>query len=185
MQSAPASIVDAISRELLGERVLWAASPDRWAYASKYWTTALFGIPFAAFAIFWTYQASHIPEKGGQGFGVFFPLWGLMFVMFGLSMLLSPLWAAWTAGNVYYVVTERRAVIFEKGLKLSIRSFPRSSVAGYERVSSGGAGGSIIFQRIATRSGRGTRVKEVGFIGLQDYVAAEQALNKLVASGVT
>jgi|ERR1700683_1657659 len=182
MQSPPASITEAVSHELLGEPVVWAASPDRWAYASKYWKTALFGIPFAAFAVFWTYQASHIPAKGGQGFAVFFPLWGLMFVLVGLSMLLSPLWAAWTAGSVYYVVTERRAIIFEKRLKLKIQSFSRSSVARYERVSSGGPGGSIIFQRIVDRSGWGNRVKEIGFIGLSEYAGAEQALNKLVAS---
>ena len=184
MQSPPASIAEAVSGELLGERVLWAASPDRWAYASRYWKTAVFGIPFAAFAIVWTNQVSHIPAKVGQGFAVFFPLWGLMFVLVGLSMLLSPLWAAWTAGSVYYVVTERRAIIFEKKLKLNIQSFSRSAVSGYERVSSGGAGGNIIFQRVADRSGRGTRVKEIGFIGLPEYAAAEHALNELVASGV-
>jgi hypothetical protein len=82
---------------------------------------------------FWTYQASHIPAKCDQGFAVFFPLWGLMFVLFGLSMLLSPLWAAWTAGSVYYVVTERRAIIFEKKLELNIRfrgrPFPDANVS--------------------------------------------------------
>lgn len=186
MQSPPASIEAAVTHELLGENILWAGSPDRWAYANRYWKTALFGIPFASFAIFWTYQASHVPAvKGGQGFAVFFPLWGSMFVLFGLSMLLSPLWAAWTARSVYYVVTERRAVIFEKKLKLNIQSFSRSAVSGYERVSSGGPGGNIIFQRIADRSGRGaTRVREIGFIGLPEYAGAEQALNKLVASSV-
>jgi hypothetical protein len=50
-----------------------------------------------------------------------------------------------------------------------------------KRVSRGGAGGSIIFQRVTERSGRGTRVKEIGFIGLPEYASAEQALNKLVA----
>jgi hypothetical protein len=182
MTSPPDAIADAVSRELQGERVLWAGLPDRWAYASKYWKTALIGIPFAAFAIFWTYQASHIPAKGGSlAFAVFFPLWGVMFVFFGLSMIMSPLWAAWIAGSVYYVVTEHRAIIFEKNLRLKIHSFPRSSVSGYERVSRGGAGGSIIFQRVTERSGRGTRVKEIGFIGLPEYAGAEQALNKLVA----
>lgn len=184
MQSIPASIAGAVTRELLGERVLWAASPDRWAYASKHWMKALARIPFVAFAAFWTYQVSHIPAKGGQEVVAFFPLWGVMFIVFGLSMLLSPLWSAWTAGNVYYVVTERRAIIFEKALRLSIRSFPRSSVEGYERVSNGGAGGSIIFQTVAVRSGKSATIKEIGFIGLPDYAPAEQALNKLVASGV-
>jgi hypothetical protein len=186
MQSPPVSIAEAVSRELLGERVLWAASPDRWAFAGRYWKTALFGVPFASFAIFWTYQASHVPAaKGIRGFAVFFPLWGLMFVLIGLSMLLSPLWAAWMAGGVYYVVTERRAIIFEKKFKLNIQSFSRAAVAGYERNSSGGPGGNIIFQRIADRGGRGTtRVREIGFIGLPEYAGAEQALNKLAASGV-
>jgi hypothetical protein len=183
MQSPPAAIAEAVSRELLGEHVLWAASPDRWAYASKYWKTALFGIPFTAFALFWTYGVCHIPAKSIEGVAIFFPLWGLMFVLFGLSMLLSPIWAAWTAGSVYYVVTERRAIIFEKSFKLNIKSFPRSSVAGYERVTSGGAAGSIIFQWIIYRSGKGTRIREIGFIGLSEYASAEQALNKLLEGG--
>jgi hypothetical protein len=55
---------------------------------------------------------------------------------------------------------------------------------GTKRVSSGGAGGSIIFHRIADRNGRGTRVREIGFIGLPEYAGAEQALRKLVESGV-
>lgn len=47
----------------------------------------------------------------------------------------------------------------------------------------GGAAGSIIFQRIAVRSGKGTRVREIGFIGLSEYAGAEQALNKLLEGG--
>lgn len=183
MQPAPRSIADAVSRELFGETVLWSAVPERWAYASKYWKTALFGIPFAAFAVFWTYQVSHIPTKGNQAIATFFPLWGLMFVAFGLSMLLSPLYAAWAAGNIYYVVTERRAIIFEKAFRLKVQSFTKASVAGYERVSSGGRGGNIIFQRVSVRSGRGMRVTEIGFIGLPDFAGAEQALNRLVGGG--
>lgn len=183
VQKAPAALAEAVSRELVGERVLWAGSPDRWRYASKHWATAAFGVPFVAFAIFWTYQAAHVPAKAeATRFSVFFPLWGLMFVGFGLSMLLSPLWAAWVARNVYYVVTDRRAIIFEKQLRLKVSSFARESVAGFERVSNGGASGNIIFQRLTTGSGRGARTKEIGFIGLPDFTGAEKALNELRAS---
>ena len=184
MQQAPQSIAQAVAHELRGERVLWSASPDRWAYARKYWKTALFGIPFFAFSIFWTYQAGHIPPKAGQAMAAFFPLWGLIFVAVGLAMLLSPFYGAWAASSVFYVVTEQRAIIFEKPLKLKIQSFRPPSIAGYERVSRGGAGGNIIFQRIAERGSRGTKVTEIGFIGLTDYASAEQALNKLVAGRV-
>ena len=187
MLSPPTAIAEAVSRELLGERVLWAASPDRWAYASKYRKTALLGILFAAFTILWSYGVSHMKAKNGQELPLlyYFPLGSLMFLLFGLSLslLLSPLLAAWAAGSTYYVVTERRAIIFEKSPTLNIISFPRSSVAGYDRVSSGGAGESIIFQRITERRGRGTRVREIGFIGLSEFAGAEQALNKLVEGG--
>ena len=182
MDPAPPAISDAVSRELSGEHVLWAASPNRWAYANKYWKTALFGIPFAAFAIFWTYMATHGVSKGHAAIPLFFPLWGLMFVGIGLAMLASPLFAAFAARNVYYVVTQRRAVIFEKPLRLSIRSFDGSSLGGFERVSGGGAAGSIIFQRNIERRGKGTRITEVGFIGLRDFAAAEQALRRMMAA---
>src|ERR1700678_848687 len=112
MQEAPRSISDDVARELQGEPILWASSPDRWAYSSKYWKTAVFGIPFLAFSIFWTHQALQIPAKAPSAVAVFFPLWGLMFVFFGAAMLLAPLIGAWNAGNVYYVVTRRRVVIF-------------------------------------------------------------------------
>lgn len=180
IQSAPLKIAASVAQELGGESILWAASPDRLSYANRYWKTALFGIPFAAFAIFWTIQASHASANSGPGFALFFPLWGCMFVVAGLAMLLSPFWAAWVAGGVYYVVTERRAVIFERRLKLTIQSFPPSSVAAFERISSGGAGGNIVFQRISTGTGRSAKVKEIGFIGLRDYSAAEHALSKLI-----
>ena len=162
--------------------MLWADFPDRWAYASKYWTSFLFGVPLFAFAVFWTYQASKIPAKGSNGVDVFFPFWGSLFIVAGLSMLLSPLWAAWKAGNVYYVVTDCRAVIFEEGFKFAIQSFPRSSLANYNRVSGGGIKGDIIFQRVVTRNGKTTQLKEIGFIGLRDYKGAERALETLVAN---
>jgi hypothetical protein len=181
IQEAPHSISEAVARELQGEAILWASSPNRWAYSSKYWKTAAFGIPFFAFSIFWTYMALRIPAKAASPVAVFFPLWGLMFVFFGAAMLLAPLIGAWNAGNVYYVVTQRRAVIFEKAFQLKICSFTPTSIAGYERISSGGSGGSIIFERSVERRSRGSKVTETGFIGLRDYAEAEQALNKLIA----
>jgi hypothetical protein len=184
MQPAPPAISQAVSRELAGEAVLWAASPERWAYAAKTWRSALMGIPFTAFAIFWTWGASHAVTNSHHPaepiFGIFFPLWGLMFVGFGLSMLLSPLIAAHAAANVYYAVTERRAIIFEKRFRLRIRSFPASAVANYERSSAGGRSGKIVFSKGMEPGRRGTWPQETGFIGLADYAPAEQALNKLL-----
>jgi hypothetical protein len=181
MDPIPAEIAENVRRELGAEKILWAASPDRWGYSRRYWTNALMGIPFTAFAFFWTYQAAHIPSKAGAVAG-FFPLWGLMFVGIGLFMLLSPFFAAWRANNVYYVVTDRRAVIFEKLLKLNVRSFNASALTTFERVSSGGTSGNIFFQRVADTGFRSGRTREIGFIGLRDFTGAEQALRQLISA---
>lgn len=98
-------------------------------------------------------------------------------------MLVSPLWAAWRAGSIYYVITDKRAVIFEKLFKLHIHSFSPLVVAGFERVSNGGPGGDIIFMSFSYRTGKGgTKINKIGFIGLADCSDVEVAITKLAAS---
>lgn len=183
MNLPPSSIADAVARELIGEQVLWADSPVRWAYAKKQWKTALLGIPFTAFSVFWTYGASQVPSRADSLSHLLFILWGLMFVGFGLSMVFRPFWAAWAAGNVYYVVTDKRAVIFEKPFSLKIQSFSSFVASGFDRVSSGGPGGDIILMRVPRTTGKGrTIIKEIGFIGLSDCASAESAIKKMSTS---
>ena len=183
----PEAIAADVRRELAGEGLLWAGRPDPWDYARGTWSTAAFGIPFLAFAVFWTHQVARLPAKasgGGPGaIATFFPLWGLMFVGFGLAMLLTPFFTAWRARQVYYVVTTRRAIIFARPWRLRIRSFNPAGLAAFERISHGGARVSIVFQREIERRGRGPRTREIGFIGLADFAGAEKALIRLTSSG--
>src|SRR5205807_3079862 len=110
----------------------------------------------------------------------FFWLWGCMFIVIGLCILFSPAFALWKAGRVFYVVTERSAIIFERIWLLKIQSFDASGFGGFERVSRGDKGGDILFQRTIERRGKGTRVTEVGFLGLKDFAEAEQALRSMM-----
>lgn len=180
MQAAPPSIAEDVSRELLGEGILWAGTPDRWAYARKRLNKALFAIPWTAFAIFWTWGATQEAASKGDGVQWLFLLWGSLFIVFGLGMLFSTLWAAWVAGRMYYVVTEKRAVIFEKSLKLKIQSFSPAAASVYERVSAGGPAGDIIFEQIHKKGAKGRPyVIDIGFLALPDCSGAEQALKRL------
>jgi len=182
MQQAPAILRDDVKRELAGERVLWAGVPTRWGYVARSWKTALFGIPFTAFSVFYTFEAGGVSGKGEHAFMLFFPLWGMIFVAIGLTMLLSPLFEALAAGRTYYVVTERRSVIFERRLRLKIHSFHATGFGGFERVSRGGNGGDIVFQRNVERGSKGgARTTEVGFFGLADVFRAEKALEEMLA----
>ena len=103
-----------------------------------------------------------------------------MFILFGIRILLSPVFAFWKAARVYYVVTERRAIIFEKVWSLKIQSFDASGFGGFERVSRGDGNGDILFQRTIERRGKNTDITEIGFIGLRDVSEAEQALRTMM-----
>ena len=182
MDGVPSCLEADVSRELGGEKVLWADTPGEWAYGRRYWKNALVGIPFTAFAVFWTLGASGQLEafRSKEPAPAFFQLWGLMFVAVGVGMLLSPLFAGVKAGRVYYVLTEKRALIFEKLLTTKITAIHRDALRGFERVSYDGKEGDIVFRRTVTGYGKGRREQIVGFLGLTSYAEAEAALYGLL-----
>ncbi len=181
MNEPPLFLAAAVAREIGDEKLLWAASPDSVAYARPRWKGALMGVPFTAFAVFWTWGASGGLSKKGDSAPTFFILWGVMFIFIGLGMLLAPVFAMLKAGRVYYVVTDRRAVIFEKVWSLKIHSFDSSAFDGFERISRGDDRGDLIFRRTIERRGKGTSVTEEGFIGLLNFREAEAALHEMLA----
>src|SRR6266404_1761012 len=106
----PQGLREKVDRELeSGERVEWLQMP-----VPRYFTPAatagfLFGIPWTAFAIFWTAGAAWGTSKAtGPGFFNAFPLFGLPFILIGLGMLSGPLWAYRKALKTVYVITNRR-----------------------------------------------------------------------------
>src|SRR6266853_1744341 len=58
MESPPQFLSQAVERETSNSKILWSARPDPWGYARSRWKHALIGIPFTAFAVFWTWGAS-------------------------------------------------------------------------------------------------------------------------------
>lgn len=183
MEAPPQFLAQAVNRETAGAKVLWSARPDAQGYARGRWRHAWIGIPFTAFAVFWTWGASGGLSNNGKSPPTFFVLWGVMFIVIGLCVLLSPVFALWKAGRVFYVVTDKCALIFEKTWSLKIHSFDASGFGGFERVSRGDRDGDILFQRRIERRGKGMNITEVGFLGLRDYEAAEQALRSMMSNG--
>lgn len=155
-------------------------------YSRRYWPNNLIGLPFSAFAVFWTLGACGYLDgwnsKTNEPAPLFVVLWGMMFVAIGLVVLFSPLWGRIRAERMYYVLTPKRALIFERLFVLKIRSIPVDALRGFERGSFGGEGGDIVFRRTITGSGRGRREEVIGFIGIDSYRDAETALLSLARS---
>ena len=106
-----------------GETLMWAGQPSPARMARQGIVPMLLGIPWTAFALFWTAAAGGIGllaggairSSGGGAFAapfLLFPLFGLIFVVIGFGLLLSPLWLYLGAQRTLYAVTDKRVIVW-------------------------------------------------------------------------
>jgi len=164
-----------------GERLIWSGQPEPRAYAwKKGWLSFLFGIPFFAFAVFWTTMASSF---GGEGVAGFFWLWGIPFLLVGLAMLLSPFWYYARAGRTSYVLTNRRAVIATSGPFPVRTSVPLEHVSFIEVESRADKSGNLLFREVMRMAGYGHNMGPTkdGFIAIRDVENVERLFRDALA----
>jgi hypothetical protein len=180
----PPAIRSQVETELeSGERAVWMDQPIPRKMARKTLPGVLFGIPWTAFAIFWVVMASHGVAKGGNnGPGIFFPLFGLPFVLIGFGMLSSPYWTARKARRSVYVVTDRRAIlILAKTLGgFTVQSFRPQQLNELQRNQNSDGSGDLIFQTLVSRSSKGREhITHVGFLAVRDVKFVEDLVRAL------
>jgi hypothetical protein len=180
-----------LDRELAsGERVLWAGQPSPKRYTRGSWGLVLFGIPWTAFAVFWTTMAfvgtRAIPGNNAMasGFRWFFPLFGVPFILIGLGMLSAPWWGRRKAAGVFYAITDRRALISEPGWRgaRTVKSFAAGDLQSIERTENADGSGDLVFSRRSWRDSDGDRrTSAVGFAGVPRVREVEEQLRRLIA----
>lgn len=166
-----------------GERIAWIGQPIPGRMAQSSIPLVLFGIPFTAFAVFWMAMASGIAGRAGGGVRLFFVLWGIPFIVVGLGMLTSPFWIYRKALGTIYAITDRRALLVEKGLwgRIVVRSFEPSSLGALSRIQNADGSGSLVFQREYRPGGRRGRFVDVGFLAVPDVKEVEERIRQLAA----
>lgn len=144
-----------------GESLCWAglANPGRAALGAL--PVALFGIPFAGFALFWMSQAfrsTHVMSKSGHnafasGFSVF-PLFGLPFLLIGMAIVLAPLWTFLKAKSTVYGVTNRRVIVISGSKNRPVKSYTPADIVNVEhRERPDGSGDIVLMTNMLVRSG--------------------------------
>ena len=105
-----------------GERVKWVGTPQ--PRSGFLWITlplVLFAVFDVAFALFWMAGAAGVFDGVGpmRAERLIFAAFGIPFLLVGIAMLMSPLLLRRrlqkSAENTLYVVTDRRAVVFNGG----------------------------------------------------------------------
>jgi hypothetical protein len=120
-----------------------------------------------------------MPDFGKGGFS-FFPLFGIPFVLIGLAMLSSPLWAYRKSLRTVYVITNRRAITFDGGVSTTIRSYAPERLHDVYRREKRDGSGDVIIARHAWRDSEGDRQsEELGLLRIRNPKEVESMLRKL------
>jgi len=180
----PKDLQDDVERQLdQGERIRWMEQPIPRFFTAGSTGTFIFGIPWTAFAVFWICGASGFkrPDFSKGGFSLF-PLFGVPFVLIGIAMLLSPLWARRKGLKTVYVITDRRAITFDGGWTTTIRSYtPEQLKDMYRKEKKDGSGDVVIGQAagMVSRGGQ-AQMMDIGFLRVRDVRKTEQMLRELM-----
>ena len=182
----PPKVRNLVETEIAGEQVLWMDQPIPSRYSRQAWFLVLFGIPWTAFSIFWTWGAFSATKLfPNASIALLFPLFGVPFILMGLGMLTSPYWMSLRAKDTVYILTQRRAIIISSGWlgALSVRSFEPSRLRDIQRRQYSDGSGDIIFVNDFRYDSHGQSYPtHVGFKAIRDVKSVEDLLRSITGS---
>jgi hypothetical protein len=157
-----------------GESLYWTGLADPRRAAITAIPAALFGIPFAGFALFWitaAYRGTHVMSRSSSnGFTntfSFFPLFGLPFLLIGLAIVFAPLWAYLKGRSTVYAVTNQRVMVISGGTSRSVKSYTPADIVSVEhRERPDGSGDVLIRTNAVTRTNNSVSQVTVGLFGV-------------------
>lgn len=164
-----------------GERIQWMDMPVPRFFTAASTPVFIFGIVWTAFTSVWMTAAVLGSSMSKQRtIFTFFLLFGLVFFVVGLLMLSSPIFARRKAMNTLYVITDRRAITFEGGRTITVRSFLPDQLRNvYRREKRDGTGDVIFVEHIVEGSRGSSRREELGFMRVRDPKMVEEMLRRL------
>ncbi len=189
--SLPRNLRSQVELELQsGECIVWLDQPIPGRLARSSLGILIFGIPWTAFAIFWvTMAAKGVSKSNGGAIVWLFPLFGVPFILIGLGMLSSPYWVRRGARRTAYVITDRRAILFQGGWRgsMTVRSFEPSALQGdLHRKQHSDGSGDLIFTQEFQRGSKGREyTTNIGFMAVRDVKGVEEKIRALAQSKIT
>ncbi len=164
----------AVQNELeRGEVIRWCDRPVPKFFTSTSTIAFIFGIPWSAL----TFPTMGAMIFSGQIIGIIFLI---PFVLIGFGMLSSPIWMRRKMKNTVYLVTDRRAVVFEMGGGLTITTYLPDQIREMTRRERRNGLGDVMFASKSWRdSDRNSQTQELGFFNIQNPRGVEHLIEEL------
>jgi len=172
-----------------GESLYWTGTADPGRAAISALPAAVFGIPFAGFALFWMNTAFHATSAMhrssnnafANSFSVF-PFFGLPFLLVGMGIVLAPLWAYLKGRSTVYAVTNQRVLVISGSNSRSVKSYMPNDILGVEhRERADGSGDIVILTNAITRTNNMTSQVKVALCGVPNVKQVAQQVLALHA----
>ncbi len=184
----PADLREKIDRELApGEMIQWIDQPITRFLTAASMIRFLFGIPWTAFFLFWTWHTLGLRTLFMNRLtpSMLLPVFGVPFLLIGFAMLTAPITGKRTIQNTIYIVTDRRAILFEGTAPGTIRSYlPNQLQSLYRQENKDGSGNVIITIYYVKDSDGHERKDYAGFVDIRDPKGAEEFLKELAGTNV-
>ncbi len=166
-----------------GESIKWRDMPLPHFFTSKIEGIFRFGIVLTLCPILWTvaskYTSSIWPD-GGFFYNGFSPFL-IAPLLLGIALLLMPLWEYRKSRRTVYAITDRRVIICEGAWKSKLRTFLPELLGEVRRRQENEHTGDVFLALNSRRNPDGKQTfKAIGFENIQDPMAVELMLNKLV-----
>jgi hypothetical protein len=150
----PADIQGMVRSELQpGESLQWTGTADAGRAAVSALPAMIFGIPFAGFALFWitmayhgTHAISRSSSNSSAGVFSFFPLFGLPFLLIGLGIVSTPLFAYFKAIKTAYAITDKRILVITDGRTRTVKSCTPADIVSVDHLERAGGTGDVIIR---------------------------------------
>jgi hypothetical protein len=195
LDALPLDLQERVRRELnYGEQIIWVGQPNARRMTWIGWGAALFGLVFAGFGVRFLNEASefmtHFFNQGGllRWFVIVFALFPIIVILIGLSILSLPYWFKRMAQRTGYVITNRRALVFEASLwgEITLFAYGPERLTRYYRRENAAGGGDLIFEEIIGEdSSEELNATQRGFKMIDDVRAVEAVLLKTLRPSET
>jgi hypothetical protein len=167
-----------------GESITWMEQPSRPGIQPATVFLSVFGLVWTCMTFAGTAAAYRTAMAGlpGSLLNVVPLVVTVSFTLVGLVLMLSPLLYRRRVLRSVYVLTDRRAIIFQPGWfgRLNIRSFDPERLTNLRRTQRADGSGHLILAQDCIRDSDGNRYQDVGFYGVRDVRAVEQRVRDLV-----
>lgn len=186
----PRDAFQRLTRELSGEKILWAGRPSPRAAFWKGIPIWLFAIPWTVFSLAWEGIAlaaffaggEQAPAGAGAVMVYVFPIFGLPFVLIGLGMMGAPFWQARKARRSVHILTDKRLVTAELGNAMSIESIEPARIVALTRKEERDGSGTLTLSLGKFRDSDGDAVEKlVTWPGVPEVKVLEDRLREGMA----